>query len=452
MQTTIDALRLTPTLRACVCNVEMTPAVLLDRQQARLSGIDLTLIRHRRLDAEHADRIDQAMYTLEPLAERLAFVRPPFDLANVAATADAFDAGLLVLDYIQRIPPPGEHGDKRGSVNVTMDYIRQFADNGTAVIVLSAIGRTKDSKGRSSYAGEGQNLASYRESSELEYGADDAFLLIPDDDDGPFERVGECRLEFIAVVRLFGRRAYVSLHNPFAIDPDRERTGDGAAGYQLVGVLPSADAEHGVESLHDRTRVEIRGGQGAVVLHAERFPVDRIRRERRGQGERKLLRVGVHGGFLSRMGERMGAPLAGLPWLQVPAVWTVEVFGRPAALETALGGFGLRFRLARHGRHGQLAALHQGGQSFDVLAVVPPEKTLALARRELAVEPHVVLRFRAVATVGLAQTEAGAPVGRQSVQHVERRVLARGQHQHLHVADVHQLRRALLLFRCRRHD
>src|SRR5262245_26127025 len=174
MQAVVDALRLTPDLRALVCNVEMAPAALLDRQLARLSGIDLTLIRHRRLGTEHADRIDQALHTLEPVAERLAFVRPPFDLANVATTADAFDARLLLLDYIQRIPPPGDHGDKRGAVNATMDYLRQFADAGTAVIVVSAIGRTKDSKGRSTYAGEGLNLASFRESSELEFGADDA--------------------------------------------------------------------------------------------------------------------------------------------------------------------------------------------------------------------------------------------------------------------------------------
>lgn len=184
MQCALDALRLTPTLRAVVCNVEMPPAMLLDRQLARLSGIDSSLIRHRRLSAEHGDRIDQAMTTLEPLSERLAFVRSPFDLANVAMTADAFDAGLLLLDYIQRILPPGEHADKRGSVNATMDYLRQFADAGTAVIVVSAVGRTKDNKGRSSYAGEGLNLASFRESSELEFGADDAYILTPDDDQG----------------------------------------------------------------------------------------------------------------------------------------------------------------------------------------------------------------------------------------------------------------------------
>src|SRR5262249_17497858 len=97
-------------------------------------------------------------------------------------TADAFDADLLLLDYIQRIPPPGEHPDKRGSVNATMDYLRQFADAERAVIVISAIGRTKDGKGRSSYAGDGLNLASFREASELELGCEDAFILTPDED------------------------------------------------------------------------------------------------------------------------------------------------------------------------------------------------------------------------------------------------------------------------------
>ncbi len=200
MQAVVDALRLTPTLRAVVCNIEMPPAVLLDRQLARLSGVNLTTIRYRRLTEEHAERIDAGLNTLDELADRLVFVRPPFDLANVAAVADEFDAGLIVLDYIQRIQPPGEHGDKRGSVDATMSHLRAFADAGVAVIVLSAVGRTKDKAGRSSYSGDGLNLASFRESSELEFGADDAFILTPDDaTEGEVilrhlkSRNGECR-------------------------------------------------------------------------------------------------------------------------------------------------------------------------------------------------------------------------------------------------------------------
>ncbi len=183
MQAAVDALRLTSKLRALVCNVEMPATVLLDRQLARLSGIDLGTIRYRRFTAEHADRLDQALNTLETLAERLAFVKPPFNLANVAASADAFRADMIVLDYIQRIPPPGEHGDRRGSVDATMNYLRQFADAGVAVVVVAAVSRGKDSKGRSTYSGDALTLASFRESSELEFGADDAFMLVPDKDD-----------------------------------------------------------------------------------------------------------------------------------------------------------------------------------------------------------------------------------------------------------------------------
>jgi replicative DNA helicase len=179
MQVVVDALRLTPTLKACVCNVEMPAEVLLDRQLARLSGISLTTIRQRQFDEMHVDRIDTALSTLEPVADRLCFVRPPFDLLNVAATADAFGADLIVLDYIQRIPAPGKHADRRGSVDATMNYIRQFADAGAALIVVAAVARTKDTRGRSSYDGGGLTLASFRESSELEFGADDAFILLP---------------------------------------------------------------------------------------------------------------------------------------------------------------------------------------------------------------------------------------------------------------------------------
>jgi replicative DNA helicase len=202
MQLVVEALRLTPTLRALVCNVEMPPGILLDRQLARLSGVNATTIRYRRLGEEHAERIDAGIATLASVADRLAFTRAPFDLANVAESADEFNAGLIVLDYIQRIAPPGEHESRRNSVDAMMSFLRQFADAGRAIIVVSAVGRSKDSRGRSSYDGGGLSLASFRESSELEFGADDAWILHPDVDDAEGEAVklrhlksrhGECR-------------------------------------------------------------------------------------------------------------------------------------------------------------------------------------------------------------------------------------------------------------------
>lgn len=184
MQALIDGLRLTPTLRALVCNVEMPAATLLDRQLARLSGIDLSTLRYRRLSAEHADRIDQALNTLELVGDRLGFVDPPFSLENVAESADTLEADLIVLDYIQRIGPPGEHDSRRGSVDATMNELRKFADAGRALIVVSAVARGKDKRGRTTYDGDALNLASFRESSELEFGADDAYILTSNGKEG----------------------------------------------------------------------------------------------------------------------------------------------------------------------------------------------------------------------------------------------------------------------------
>ncbi len=188
MQCVVTAMTNDDDLRVCVANVEMPPERLLERQLSRLSDVLLDDIQDRTLSAKQQERLHDAFDTLDDIADRLVFVRAPMTLENVAAAADSIDAELIVLDYIQRIRPVGKHDDRRGSVDATMDSIRRFADAGCCVIALSAIGRSKDSKGRSSYAGDGLSLASFRESSELEYGADDAYLLVPsrdsDNDDG----------------------------------------------------------------------------------------------------------------------------------------------------------------------------------------------------------------------------------------------------------------------------
>lgn len=173
----IEMLRFNPDLRLVVANCEMDPKVLLDRQLSRLSGIDGELVRHRAFAPEHRERLEVGFKTLGAVIERVAFMDDPFDIGNVAATVDAFGADLLIIDYVQRLSIPTQDVESRHRVNRAMDYLRRFANMGLAVIVVSALGRTRDKAGRSSYDGEGMSLASFRETSELEYGADDALIL-----------------------------------------------------------------------------------------------------------------------------------------------------------------------------------------------------------------------------------------------------------------------------------
>jgi replicative DNA helicase len=183
MQLVLDALRLTPNLKALVANVEMSPTALLDRQLARLSGIDLSTVRHRRLEPNHKARVAAGMEAIGAVAGRLAFARMPYTVENVAFSADAVGADLVVLDYVQRFSQAGGHSDRKTAVDGVMAAVRGFAEAGVAVIVVAAVGRQRDGQGKAGYTD--LNLASFRESSELEYGADDAYILSRNDPDAP---------------------------------------------------------------------------------------------------------------------------------------------------------------------------------------------------------------------------------------------------------------------------
>jgi replicative DNA helicase len=173
----VEMLRFNPQVRILFCNVEMTPGALMDKTLARLSGLAAHDIRHRRIADSHQERVAAAMATIAEIYDRMAFLSAPFDIQNVAASADVFGANVLVLDYIQRFSVPVNDVEARQRLNRTMDYLRQFAAAGVAVLAISAVGRGRDRQGRSSYASDTLTLASYRDSSELEFGADDALIL-----------------------------------------------------------------------------------------------------------------------------------------------------------------------------------------------------------------------------------------------------------------------------------
>ena len=212
MQLMVDGLRLSDELRVLVANVEMAPGVLMDRQLSRLSGIDLNIIQQRKFQAEHTARLHAGFAELEFICGRLGFVKGPFTFDNVAAAADELEPQILVLDYLQRFQSSASGDDRRGGLDQSMSLIRRFADAGSCVFVVSALARQKNSQGRSGYDAETLTMAAFRDSSEIEFGLDDAYILTTGKE--PSERVlkhlksrnGECRdiaLEFNGSVQRF---------------------------------------------------------------------------------------------------------------------------------------------------------------------------------------------------------------------------------------------------------
>lgn len=162
-------------LKALNANVETPPQTLLDRQLARLTGIGHNYIQHRDYAADALPRVQAGIEELRALMPRIEFMAPPFTLERLTERVNASEASIVIVDYAQRFDFSHRSSDQRAQANAVMDCCRRLADEGRAVIVISAVNR-------SGY-GKDAGLSSFRESSELEYGADSAYLLIRDDAD-----------------------------------------------------------------------------------------------------------------------------------------------------------------------------------------------------------------------------------------------------------------------------
>lgn len=172
----VDALRANPGLRALVANVEMPAERLLARQLARLSGLELDRIEAREPGITDSPQFAAAVATLEAIGERLAFLQPPFTAGTLEAAGMKFEPELVLVDYVQRFTAGPETGG-RENIDGMISFLRSLCtEAGCAVLAVAAIHRGKDSRGASTY-GSGIGLASFRGSSEMEYGADNAFTL-----------------------------------------------------------------------------------------------------------------------------------------------------------------------------------------------------------------------------------------------------------------------------------
>jgi replicative DNA helicase len=169
--------------RILIANVEMSPGQLLNRILSRLSGVCLTHIRKRQVKPDDFAKLGTAMERIRCYGDRLAFARPAGKLDAVREAAATHRSDIICVDYVQRVDPAGKFNSMRDRINALMSELRALADGGTAILAAAALTRSRDGKGRASYAGQYLSIASFRESSELEYGNDSAFLLFPTDED-----------------------------------------------------------------------------------------------------------------------------------------------------------------------------------------------------------------------------------------------------------------------------
>lgn len=240
MQALVDALRLNESVKCLIANVEMTPQRLYERQLARLSGVRLGDITRRRNLLGQRHTMDRAITTIRSIADRMHFLHGPFRINSIMeAMAYDIQPDILVIDYLQRIECCEGVVDTRNRLNSLMHNFRTFASAGVCVVLVSAVGRPS-SKKDGGYNPKELGLASLRESSEIEYGCDDVFVMVPEQQNSLRDGDGhrnvllkheksrnnlqqDLRFEFDGALQAF------RLLPPHE-NPDRERWDDGDGG------------------------------------------------------------------------------------------------------------------------------------------------------------------------------------------------------------------------------
>lgn len=177
MQIMFDSLELDHELRAVVANAETSFDVLLRRELTRRTRIKSNDIRFGRLAPHDLERINAEIGELIPRLQRVDVLNDPCSLVQLLRLKDEAP-GLVVVDYLQKFSPTDK--DARQGVNEVMAGLRGLAKLGWSVLCLSATKR--DANGR--HDSKELSLSSFRESGEVEYNADSAYVLR---DNGPVD-------------------------------------------------------------------------------------------------------------------------------------------------------------------------------------------------------------------------------------------------------------------------
>jgi len=174
LQVTTNVLALHPTLRCVVGNIETGPETLVEKMLARFATVPLDGIMNRNLIQEERDRIAEAVERHAGVLDRMEFMPPPFTVPHLAKLMQSTGARLAIVDYAQRfVVDDGKDG--RAQVDKVMGQVRELANMGAGVILISSVSRQRSSSGSANY--KKLSMASFRGSAELEFGADSAYIL-----------------------------------------------------------------------------------------------------------------------------------------------------------------------------------------------------------------------------------------------------------------------------------
>jgi len=173
-QIAFEAMDRHPELTLCIANAEMEIRELLKRELSRRSGIGhktiskgLAVLRTQR---HHS--VIKACEKLWPAILRTRHMLTPFSCEGLEELLYV-DPGILIVDYLQKFRSSAT--DARAGVDEVMTCLRELAMHGWAVLAMSATTRGNSKNG--GHDPQSLSLSSFKESGEIEFNADAAYVL-----------------------------------------------------------------------------------------------------------------------------------------------------------------------------------------------------------------------------------------------------------------------------------
>ena len=173
-QIAFEALDRHSELTLCIANAEMEVRELLKRELTRRSGVAHRTICKglAALDEQRREAVCVAYEELVPAVIRTRHMLTPFSCEGLAELS-LVDPGILIVDYLQKFKSAAT--DARAGVDEVMTCLRELAMLGWAVLALSATTRGNSKNG--GHDPQSLSLSSFKESGEIEFNADAAYVL-----------------------------------------------------------------------------------------------------------------------------------------------------------------------------------------------------------------------------------------------------------------------------------
>ena len=173
-QIAFEALDRQPDLTLTICNAEMEVRELIKRELSRRSGVAHKTISKglAALDEQQHAAFCVAYEEAVPAVKRTMHMVPPFNCEELGKLS-LVDPGILIVDYLQKFKSAAT--DARAGVDEVVSCLRELAMQKWAVLALSATTRSNSRNG--GHDPQSLSLSSFKESGEIEFNADAAYVL-----------------------------------------------------------------------------------------------------------------------------------------------------------------------------------------------------------------------------------------------------------------------------------